>query len=88
MKAELLIKNIGMLATATGSSAKAGKEQGEISIQENVWVAVNDGKIAEIGSGEPAVEAEEEATDAAPQKKRNYRRPYYHRRRPKNNAES
>ena len=53
MKAQLLIKNIGMLATACGNSAKAGKEQGEILIKENVWIAVQDGKIAEIGEGQP-----------------------------------
>ena len=59
MKAELLIKNIGMLATACGSAAKAGKEQGEISIQENAWVAVEDGKILAVGTGETDVEAAE-----------------------------
>lgn len=59
MKAELLIKNIGMLATAQGSAAKAGKAQGEISVQENAWVAVNEGKIAAVGCGEPSVEAAE-----------------------------
>ncbi len=59
MKAELLIKNIGMLATACGSAAKAGKEQGEISIQENAWVAVEDGKIVAVGTGDADVEAAE-----------------------------
>ena len=58
MKAELLIHNIGMLATATGSAAKAGKEQGEITILENAWVAVNDGKIAAVGTGAADVEAD------------------------------
>jgi len=45
-------------------------------------------EAAEVTTEEPAGEAEKENTDAAPQKKRNYRRPYYHRRRPKNNTES
>ena len=58
MKAELLIHNIGMLATATGSAAKAGKGQGEITILENAWVAVNEGKIAAVGTGAADVEAD------------------------------
>ena len=58
MKAELLIKNIGMLATATGSAAKAGNEQGEITILKDAWVTVNDGNIAAVGTGEVAVEAD------------------------------
>ncbi len=64
MKAQLLIKNIGMLATACGNAAKSGQEQGEISIQENVWIAVDDGKIAQIGQGEPENMEAEQVIDA------------------------
>lgn len=53
MTAEVLIKNIGMLATAQGSAAKAGKEQGEISFTEHCWIMVSDGIITKIGQGEP-----------------------------------
>lgn len=64
MKAQLLIKNIGMLATACGNAAKSGQEQGEISIRENVWIAVDDGKIAQIGQGEPENMEAEQVIDA------------------------
>ena len=64
MKAQLLIKNIGMLATACGNAAKTGQEQGEISIRENVWIAVDDGKIAQIGQGEPENMEAEQVIDA------------------------
>lgn len=42
--ASLLIHNIGMLATATGSAAKAGAAQGEICILRNAYVAVQGDK--------------------------------------------
>ena len=35
---ELLLTNIGMLATPTGSSARSGAEQGQIQILRNAWV--------------------------------------------------
>ena len=52
MTADLLIQNIGMLATPLGTTAKAGKAQGEISIRLNAWIAVENGTIAAIGEGE------------------------------------
>ena len=49
--ASLLIHNIGMLATATGSAAKAGAAQGEICILRNAYVAVQDDTITAGGEG-------------------------------------
>ena len=49
--ASLLIHNIGMLATATGSAAKAGAAQGEICILRNAYVAVQDDTITAVGEG-------------------------------------
>ena len=52
--ASLLIHNIGMLATATGSAAKAGAAQGEICILRNAYVAVQDDTITAVGGGAPS----------------------------------
>lgn len=46
---DLLILNIGTLATPTGSKAKRGAEQAEVSIRNNAWIGIKDGRIAEIG---------------------------------------
>ncbi len=50
--ANLLLKNIGLLATPTGSAARRGAEQGEITLLKNAYVLVKDGVIAAEGSGE------------------------------------
>lgn len=50
---KLLIKNIGMLATPLGSSARCGEEQGKIQILRDAWVLVQDGFISQVGTGEP-----------------------------------
>lgn len=50
--ANLLLKNIGLLATPTGSAAKGGKAQGEITLLKNAYVLVKDGVIAAVGEGE------------------------------------
>lgn len=49
--ASLLIHHIGMLATATGSAAKAGAAQGQIRVLRDAYVAVQDGKITAVGEG-------------------------------------
>lgn len=49
--ANLLIKNIGLLATPTGSAARRGKEQGEITMLKDAYVLVKDGVIAAVGEG-------------------------------------
>ena len=57
---KLLLKNIGMLATPLGSGAKRGEEQGKIQILKDAWVLVDDGIIAQVGTGAaPAVEGAE-----------------------------
>ena len=48
---ELVIKNIGMIATPTGAAAKAGKAQGEITILKDAWIAVDGDIIRAIGDG-------------------------------------
>ena len=54
---KLLLNNIGMLATPLGSAAKKGEEQGQIQILKDAWVLVEDGVIAQVGTGAaPAVE--------------------------------
>ena len=51
MIAELVIKNIGTLATPCGNAAKAGEAQGEISILNDAWISVKDGVIIGTGTG-------------------------------------
>lgn len=52
----MLVKNIGMLATPEGSQAKRGAEQGQIKFLKDAWIRIEEGTIAEIGTGEaPAV---------------------------------
>ena len=50
---KLLIENIGMLATPVGTSARKGAEQGQIRILRNAWLLMEDGLIADLGTGEP-----------------------------------
>lgn len=52
MSSKLLLKNIGMIATAFGNSAKSGKEQGEIRFFKNAYLACCDGKITAVGEGD------------------------------------
>lgn len=47
----LLIHNIGLLATPTGSAAKAGPAQGQILLQNNAWILAEDGLIKQTGTG-------------------------------------
>ena len=42
MPSTLLIKNIGMLATAQGQEALKGKAQGSVTLLENAYVTVRD----------------------------------------------
>ena len=48
----LLIHNIGLLATPTGSAAKAGPAQGQILLQENAWILAENGLIKQTGTGD------------------------------------
>ena len=57
---KLLLTNIGMLATPQGNGPKKGEEQGKIQILKDAWVLVEDGMIAQVGTGAaPAVEGAE-----------------------------
>ena len=46
-----LIYNIGCLATAIGTSAKAGSSQGEVQVLENAWILIENGVISAVGTG-------------------------------------
>ena len=57
---KLLVKNIGLLATPEGKSARRGEEQGKIKFLKDAWVLIEDGIIASVGTGAvPAVEGAE-----------------------------
>lgn len=56
MKADVIIYNIGQLATATGAAAKGGIEQGDIRMLTNAYLAIADEKVLNIGEGEPPQE--------------------------------
>ncbi|MGB9839202.1 imidazolonepropionase [Thermovenabulum sp.] len=45
----LVVRNIGVLATPKGNKAKGGLQQGEISLVKNAFVAIKDGKVVYIG---------------------------------------
>lgn len=51
MTVDLIIKNIGKLATMRGSMPLIGKAMDEIEIIENAYVAIKDGKFYKIGQG-------------------------------------
>ena len=55
---KLIVKNIGMLATPEGKTARRGAKQGEIRVLKDAYVVIEDGVIAKVGTGEP------EETDA------------------------
>ena len=50
---DLLVVNIGTLATAEGRSARGGAAQGEVRALRNAWVRIEDGVITAVGTGEP-----------------------------------
>lgn len=52
MPASKIIFNIGVLATAMGRRAKAGREQGDIMMLENAYIALEGEKISFIGTGD------------------------------------
>ncbi|WP_419750055.1 imidazolonepropionase [Terrisporobacter petrolearius] len=53
MKMDLIIKNIGKLVTMEGSFLpKTGKEMNELTILENAYIAVVEGKVFKVGTGE------------------------------------
>jgi imidazolonepropionase len=62
--ANLLIKNIGLLATPMGTAAKSGSQQGSVQFLYDAFVRVEDGIITEVGSGNPRAKAGETVVDA------------------------
>ena len=60
----LLVRNIGALATPEGSAAKRGAEQGRIKTLRDAWVLIRDGVIAGLGTGAPPDAAGAEIVDA------------------------
>ena len=61
----LLIKNIGLLATPLGTAAKSGAGQGAVQFLYDAFVRIEDGIITEVGSGNPRAKAGETVVDAA-----------------------
>ena len=60
----LLIKNIGLLATPAGRTARRGADQGGVRFLRNAWVRMEDGVIAAVGTGTPERPAGAEELDA------------------------
>ena len=56
---DLLIKNIGELATAQGKTPKKGTAQGEVQISHQVSIGITDGKISYVGPEEEAPTAKQ-----------------------------
>lgn len=48
-----VITNIGLLATPRGHSARRGRQQGDVTLLPDAWVAVEGETIAAVGQGEP-----------------------------------
>lgn len=48
----VLLTNIGLLATPVGRHALAGAQQGEITLLEHAWLAMDDGVILAQGQGQ------------------------------------
>ena len=61
---KLLVTNIGMLATPLGSGVKKGSEQGQIQVLNDAWVLVEDGLIAQVGTGTPPSVQDADMVDA------------------------
>ena len=61
---KLLLKNIGLLATPNGSAAKRGEEQGRIQLLKDAWVLVENGMIAQVGTGAVPPFSDAEVVDA------------------------
>ena len=61
---KLLITNIGLLATPTGTTAQGGSAQGQVRFLKDAWVRICNGRICAMGTGEPEVCGEEQFLDA------------------------
>ncbi len=63
-RSKMIIYNIGMLATPTGTKAKSGDAQGQITVLKDAWIRICDGVFTEIGQGTPDLREEEVRMDA------------------------
>ncbi|MDY5564547.1 MAG: imidazolonepropionase, partial [Candidatus Limivicinus sp.] len=50
---DLLVVNIGVLATPEGVRARSGGDQGAVRVLENAWVLIEGGIISAVGTGTP-----------------------------------
>ena len=50
---KMIVKNIGMLATPEGKTARRGPEQGQIRVLKNAYVEIEDGLVTKIGTDAP-----------------------------------
>lgn len=50
---KLLIKNIGVLATPIGASARFGSDQGLIQVRKDTWILIEGETIVSVGQGDP-----------------------------------
>ena len=55
---DLLLKNIGVLATPTGKAAQKGKAQGEIKLIKNAMIAIKAGQIEYAGAFDSSINAD------------------------------
>ncbi|MDO4543048.1 MAG: imidazolonepropionase [Clostridia bacterium] len=62
MAADIVVKNIGYLATAQGTQAVGGEKQNELLTLHNAFIAILDGDIIEVGEGEAREELLDEYT--------------------------
>lgn len=61
---QLLLTNIGMLATPVGNGAKKGADQGSIQVLQNAWVLMEDDLISQVGTGAPPPVKNAQVVDA------------------------
>ncbi len=63
-KSNMIIYNIGMLVTPTGTAAKSGADQGAVTVLKNAWVRIQDDRILAMGEGQPEIREDEVQIDA------------------------
>lgn len=61
---ELLVVNIGTLATPVGKKARGGVDQGAVRVLHDAWVLIEDGVITGVGEGAPPSHAAAQRIDA------------------------
>ncbi len=60
----MIIYNIGMLVTPTGTAAKSGAHQGAVTVLKNAWVRIQEDRILALGEGQPELREDEVRVDA------------------------